>query len=308
MDARPGTALWLALPAVGFAAASRLPGPLELGSPDFAAARMTVQEARSPRLARPERIASASLLSDELLLELAPSRLASVSYVADDVGVTPVASRFPQSIPRVSGSAEQLIALRADLVVLSDYSAVSTAAWLEAAGHAVYRVRAVHTFDALLAEIRRLGRAIGADAPASVLATGIELELAALRRQAGAGPRPRVLLLDGTYAYAHGTLQHDCLARAGLRNALDRLGLRGTPDLSSEALLAADPDFIAIAWETPEPRPLAPEEWPAGYPWRFVRAAAAGAIYGVPRAVMASISHHALAACRAYVALARRSR
>jgi iron complex transport system substrate-binding protein len=241
------------------------------------------------------------------LLELAPERLVSVSYVADDASVTPVASRFARSIPRVNGSAEQLLFVRPDLVLLSDYNGAATSASLESAGCSVLRVGAATTFRELLAEISRLGRVIGEDERARALGVRIEAELGRLERlgREARGPKRRALLLHSSYAYAAGTLQHDCLARAGLENALERLALRGTPALTSEALLIADPDVMFVAWDVAEPRRLEPGEWPSGYPWRLVRAAQNRGIYAVPQALMASISHHALGACAAYEKLAR---
>lgn len=302
-----GLGLLFALPAVSVAAATQLPGQVELGSPDFASSRRTVSDPQPTGGVRYESLASASLLTDELLLELASERLASVSYVADDASVTPDAPRFARSIPRVNGSAEQLIALQPDLVLLSDYSGAAVASSLESAGYPVLRVGAATTFAGLLVEIRRLGRVVSAEQRTLALTQRIEDALARLERDAVRRPE-RVLLLHSGYAYAVGTLQHDCLVRARLQNALERLQLRGTPALAGETLLVADPDAIFIAWDSEQPRRLSETEWPSGYPWQLVRAARAGRIFGVPQAWMASISHHALRACAAYAELSRRDR
>jgi len=302
--AKLGLGLLFALPAVSVAAATRLPGQVELGSPDFASSRATAREPQAAGGKSYRRLASASLLTDELLLELAPERLVSVSYVADDASVTPVARRFSRSIPRVNGSAEQLLFVRADLVLFSDYNGAATSSALESAGSAVLRVGAATTFAGLLEEIRRLGRVIAEPERTRALAAQIEAKLARLEQNAQS-PRRRVLLLHSSYAYAAGTLQNDCLTRSGLENALARLNLQGTPGLSGEALLAADPDAIFLAWDVEQPRRLEPAEWPSGYPWQLVRAARGAQIYAVPQALMASISHHALGACEAYSRLAR---
>lgn len=275
------------------------PGDLEPGAGDL---RTLTQKPRSAQqIGSTRRIASAALLADELLLELVPkSRIAAVSFLVDEATITPLAGSVPRDLPRIGAAVEQVLELDPDLVVISDYSRLATANVLEAAGVSVFSVRAPTGFEELLVTIEQLGARVQSAQTARVTGA-LRARLHELARLPKVKPAARALLLQGSFSYAAGSLQHDCLRRAGLVNALDFLGVSGTPELNVELLLAARPDVVFIAHAGAPERMSA---LPAGYPWH-VLPAYPNRIFAVPEAWMASISHHALAACEAYARLVR---
>lgn len=296
-------AVMAGIPCLSWAVAAALPGQAELGNPDYARAARTERFMQSAPCRHGSRIASAALIADELLLELVdPSRLVALSYVVDDPRVTPAAARAPRGLPRISGSAEHVLAVRPDLVVISDYTGMALAPLLESAGICVHRVAAPKTFVDVLGEVRRAGATFGVAARAERFAAELEARLAGLRRTATARRGARVLLVQSGYGYAAGTLQHDCLVQAGLSNVLGELGLDGNVAVTTEQLLLTDPDLVFIAAEVPEPRWA--DELPPGYAWELVRAGRERQVVLVPEPWMASVSHHALAACEAYARFA----
>lgn len=286
--------------------ASRASGSAPLGNPSFRELGLEASAAQRSPPGRSGRIASASLVTDELLLELVPiDRICSVSYVVDWPGATPIAGRVPRALIRNRGEPEQLLAVRPDLVLLSDYDGVAGENALVAAGIPVLRVAAPRSFDELFAVVRHLARTLGREQRGAVLVDEWRRRLSAITAPPGA-PSPRVLLLQGTHEYAAGTVQHDCLVRAGLTNVLETLGLRGTPALDAEQLVVLHPDFVFVAGDVPIPRAARPGDLGSEIRWELLPDVVRRRIQVVPSAWMASITHHALAACEAYAAVTRR--
>jgi iron complex transport system substrate-binding protein len=248
------------------------------------------------------RVASAALLSDEILLELIDrDRWAAISYVVDWPFAAAVVGRVDPTIPRTAGTAEQLLGIGADLVFASEYTgAGALAAQLASAGRCVIELAAPRTIEELFAVISRIGQATGTGGRAAALRARLEEQLARWPRPHGVARRPTALALQGLRVFASDTLQGNCLGRAGPRNAADALGLHGTPLLPSEALLARELDLLFVAAPVPA---LALAKWehlPSGVPWQATPVARRGRIFAVPEAWMSSLSHHALRAGQAY--------
>lgn len=74
--------------------------------------------------AHPMRIVSFSISCDEILLGLVePERIASVSYLCDDAGISHVVEKSKAVKERIKGtpSVERIMALKPDLVILGDW-------------------------------------------------------------------------------------------------------------------------------------------------------------------------------------------
>ena len=84
----------------------------------------------------PLRVASLNLTADELLVEmLPPERLVAVTRWADDADMSNVAGRVPAAAVRLPrADLERIIALRPDLVVVSEYTDADFLRLLEKSG------------------------------------------------------------------------------------------------------------------------------------------------------------------------------
>ncbi|HEY8430023.1 MAG TPA: ABC transporter substrate-binding protein, partial [Sandaracinaceae bacterium] len=110
--------------------------------------------------ARPERIVSLALPADEIVLALVePSRVLALEEFVDD----PVASNVVQEARAVRGrlrqpiTAEDVIALEPDLVILPGWSDPQLGALIEHQGIAVHRLASPSSLDEVRAQIRELG-------------------------------------------------------------------------------------------------------------------------------------------------------
>jgi iron complex transport system substrate-binding protein len=305
----PSLVLVLALGSL--AAASKAPGEVDLGRGEFrtrsgepahVAASVSCESLGDAERSS-GKVVSSALLSDELLLEFLPrERLGGVSYVVDSEGSTPDRGRFPHDVPRVSGSAEEVLLLRPAMVVVSDYTSGAAEAQLSAAGLCVLRLRAPSTFDDLFTEALELGQASASGARAAAFVAKHRARLTALASLPPPSRKMRALLVQDPYAYGPGTLQSDCLKYTGLENALDA-DFGKTPTLGVEQLLDLETDLVFLATDTPEPQPLREQRRPRGAGWSSILRA--GRAFEIPSTWMASISHHAILACESYARLAR---
>lgn len=192
----------------------------------------------------PQRIVSANLCADRLLLLLAPrERIASVSHLARDPDLSPVAADA-SGLHANRGGAEEILALRPDLVLLGPFAPRGGATLLRRLGVPVHEVPLAADFAGARAAIRDLAARIGVVARGEALVATLDARLAALPR--GARPLRVASLHAGGWVAGAGTPADAVLAQLGLINAPAVAGATGLRRLDVEALLALAPDLIVV--------------------------------------------------------------
>jgi iron complex transport system substrate-binding protein len=210
----------------------------------IAAGALCIGAANLPCLAAgaANRVVSLNLCTDQMLVLLAPEKVAGLTPLARDPALSFVASQAAH-LPIVRASAEAVLALRPDLILAAPYGAQNTLALLEQEGTPVLRIDLAQDFAGIRRQTRVLAAALGVPQRAEALLAAMDATLAAL-------PHPdrefRALVWEPRGLTAgHGTLMDAVLRSAGLVNASDgrRVGL--------EALLRNPPDLLIVP-ETPE--------------------------------------------------------
>ena len=243
--------------------------------------------------APPRRIASTYLGADELLAALVPAdRVVGVSAYVDDPATSNCREAFPPGIPRLRADPETIISLTPDLVCVASFTAPDALRMLVGAGLAVVRWSRFDSFTDVLAAIRLMGAAVGAEARAEALAGGIAALLADLERRL-AGVRPvRVLYYDPpAYTMGRRTLVGEMLTRAGGVNVVDELGIVGPGQIGIETVLALEPEAIIIPNYPDNTSRL--HALGGDATWLEVPAVRAGRVHELPGAWITSVSHHA---------------
>lgn len=139
------------------------------------------------------------------------------------------------------------------------------------------------TMDEVISNVRLVGRATGVPERGAALALALEARLARVRDQVAAKRCPRVILITGRLgnglllAARPDTYTGDAVVRAGGCFALEGRGL--VPQVSPEAVLAADPDVPLVAGRQEELDELASRPG-----FRDMRAVREGRARAVPRA------------------------
>ena len=198
----------------------------------------------NPSFAKPQRIISLNLCTDQLVLLLAePERIASVTWMARDPAISLMVDQA-MSVPINYGRAEEVLRAQPDLVLAGRYTYAPTLAVLKRLNvtvtlfdlpNSIADVRAqIATAAALLDEPER-GAALIADIDRRIARAGADVP--AQRQVLG-------LRAPGGGTAGAGTLAHEVLLAAGYDNLADRLGISGFAALPLERLVMAMPDRL----------------------------------------------------------------
>lgn len=103
--------------------------------------------------ARPQRVVSVNITSDEILLALIPERVVAVSVLATDPAVSNVVREATAVPVKLKADAEQILALESDLVIIGAHS-IHVASQLEALGLRVIRIHGFESIEWIEALIR----------------------------------------------------------------------------------------------------------------------------------------------------------
>jgi iron complex transport system substrate-binding protein len=255
--------------------------------------------------APPHRIVSLTVATDEILTELvAPERLSAVSRFARDPVISTCANRVPIGTPEVIGlDPERLIALGPDVVFVAPYTQESALRILQGATIPVVRLRPVHAFEDVYANVRLVGAATGEERRADAMVEDAEARLRRVRARVAGRSTPRVLYLSGDdYTTGRGTLLDEKLRAAGGENAAATIGLVGDVSVSLDLLVALDPDVIVLArWTTDGETPLgALRSSPA---WRDSRAVKNSNVHVVASSLLTAESQDAVLGVEALAAI-----
>ncbi len=242
----------------------------------------------------PKRVASLNLTADELLVEmLPPGRLVAVTRWADDPEMSNVAGRVPVSAVRLPrADLERLIALRPDLVVVSEYTDADFLHLIERSGLRHHRMVGLASLAGIRAAVLELGRAVGTPAEATRLAARMDRVLDGLRgRLRGARPA-RVLYWADPHTAGADTAFGSLIEAAGGVNVARDLGLRGIVPISGEKAFAADPDVWLVTLGSGAKQALLRHPLLSR-----TRAARQGRIVEIPNRSLVTLSDRAADAC-----------
>lgn len=193
------------------------------------------------------RVASINLCTDQLLMTLADpvqivglspySRDAARSYAADEA----------KNYRRLSGEAEDVLMLRPDVVVTTQYTKRATRELLKQQGMRVVEFDVATSIDDVKEQIRRMGDLVRHPDHAQIQIA--RLDAAVARAKEAAARRPyRVLALSRRgWVSGDNSLTSALLSVTGLSNAASGLGITHGGFAKLEAIVAARPDFILIS-------------------------------------------------------------
>jgi iron complex transport system substrate-binding protein len=191
----------------------------------------------------PRRIVSLNLCTDQLLMALVPAqRIASITWLSRSEG-DPALLPLARHLPANRGSAEEVLALRPDLVIAGRFTTGTTRALLRRVGVPLLEVDAVNDWEGIRRITREVAAAVGATARADELLRQMDTELAQLRSRLPAVP-VRAIGWGGAGDDVPGsdTLFNTILATAGAVNLAARSGARSSFDL--EQVLHARPQVL----------------------------------------------------------------
>jgi iron complex transport system substrate-binding protein len=225
---------------------NRLPGSLSR-SVAIAAVLTFVGLWSVPAAAADPRIASMNLCTDQLLVPLAdPEQILGLSRYSRDVWQS-FAAGDARHYPKLSGSAEDVLVIRPDIVVASLYDKRSTRELLKENGLHLAEFAVPRNLDEVKAQICEMGDLVGH--PDRARAEIVRLDDAIARaRNVVSQHRYNVLPLSRR-GWVSGTdsLLSSLLAETGLFNAAGDLGIAFGGYASLETIVKLKPDFILVS-------------------------------------------------------------
>jgi iron complex transport system substrate-binding protein len=209
--------------------------------------------------ARPARIVSINMCTDELLLRLADrDRIGSVTWLSQDARNANMAD-LAATIPANHGLAEEVVSYHPDLVLAGVYTTRTTIQLLKAIGLKVVEFGVPKTLDGVRQQIRDVAAAVGESARGEAVVAGMDARLARLSARAHNPPLNAVVLRPNGFTVGKGSLVNELLERAGLVNLAARLGIENYMQIPLEAVALQQADILILNGESKGAPSLATE-------------------------------------------------
>ena len=205
--------------------------------------------------AKPQRIISMTISTDEILLDLVDTkRIVAFSRLVDDPGISNIVERA-QAVPdRVDGqSSEAIMALRPDLILVPDFVKPEVIQSLRDMDLKVYVYATPKSIGEVEDCIRYLAAAVGEKEQGELMVEKMQKHLQAIEQQIGDIPeaqQERVVFLrtNGAY-YSPQASFNDVCKYAKVRNALAETGYDKPVYVTQEEIVRLNPDaFILAGW------------------------------------------------------------
>jgi iron complex transport system substrate-binding protein len=191
-------------------------------------------------------IVSTNPCADAMLVELAPwDRIAAISHYSKESAQSSISAEVARHFDATSGTAEEVIARRPDLVVTSSFTPAATRAAYARAGLKVLTLDSPTSIAASEAQVMQLADAIHLHARGVAMVRRIELALAKAAPPDAARPSA-LLYISGNLVSGGGTLLDELLRRTGFHDAAADYGLTHSGTLPLEAIIEHPPAVIMM--------------------------------------------------------------
>lgn len=201
----------------------------------------------------PQRIVSLSISTDEILLDLVePGRIAALTYLADDLGISNVVEKAKLVKGRVKDTnPEALLVLKPDLLLIPDFTKPEAIQSLRDMQLPVYVYKAPHNMTEIKASIKALGEAVGENEKANQIVQKMDEELLAVSKKIGNIPdskQKRIVFMRDRGAYYSPQQSFDDICRyAKVKNALGELNYSKPTEVAQEKIIELNPDALILA-------------------------------------------------------------
>jgi iron complex transport system substrate-binding protein len=229
----------------------RLPLLLRAVSLAWALACMSSPAHAEANPPRPMRIVSLNMCADGILVELvAHDRIAALSHYARDPQRSTI-SEIARRLPITYETAEEVVALRPDLVLTSRHSAIATRNALKRVGIRFELFDVPKDIAGSLEQVRKIARLLGAEREGEAMVARIEQALEAARLPAGEMPFTAAIYQPGGLSAGANTVVGELMELTGLQNVAARYGVEQYRPLPLEVLVSAPPDVLLVGETSP---------------------------------------------------------
>ena len=252
---------------------------------------------------KPSRIVSTTLATDEYLLALVDTdRIAAVTQLSTDAGISNVAGQTDAIETKIESlTAEQVIALKPDLVLLPTYSNPDVVAQLDAANIVTYQLKDDSSFDGVIAGVEEVGALVGEEQKAADVVANIKKRIDDLKDKTANVKQKRVLYwTQYNSSVTENTTIGEMITNAGGINVITEAGITGDeypdyPSLSKEKVIELNPDVIITdIWAGTGEESTVIEDWKKDPALQNVAAIKNNAVYAIDSADLTTASHYVI--------------
>jgi iron complex transport system substrate-binding protein len=188
---------------------------------------------------------------DAILVQVADrSQIAALSHYARDPQQSSIAA-IARTYPITYESAEEVIALRPDVVLSAAHSSPATRAALKRLHIRAELFKVPNSWTDSQLQIRRIAALCGHPDRGEALIARIEAALAQGAPRAGTRSITALVFQPNGFAAGHGTLVDEMMRRAGFVNVAERYGLKKWGNVSLEHLLDDPPEVLLAGQSAP---------------------------------------------------------
>jgi iron complex transport system substrate-binding protein len=192
----------------------------------------------------PRRVVSLNPCLDTILAYIADrGQIAALSHYAREEHGSTVA-KIARTLPFTYESAEEVVALRPDLVLTARHSSPATRAALDRLKIRTELFGVPETVADSLDQVRRIAALVQRQARGKALVGRIEAAIAAAAPPPGARPLTAVVYQPNGFAAGSGTLVDEMMRRTGFVNVAGRYGLKQWGNIPLERLIDDPPDVL----------------------------------------------------------------
>ena len=208
---------------------------------------------------KPKRIITAQLAFDTILLGLVPAdHAAAVNVLSKDPMGSFIAGEVKDiryTIPPGGHISTSLIMkTKPDLLILTDYIDKNTVEMIRSLGYPVVICKSPDSHREIMDAVTLIAKAVGEPEKGDKLIRKIQSDLSEIDKKLAEihTEIPVGLLVSQMQSYGGpGSMYHENLVRARIRNGIEKAGLKDGEYLSKEMVLKSDPDFFLVAADRP---------------------------------------------------------
>ncbi len=197
------------------------------------------------------RVVSLNPCTDAVLVNVADRhQILALSHYARDAQQSTIAD-VARTYPITYESAEEVIALRPDVVLTAAHSSLATRTALKRMEIRTELFKVPNSWVENQAQIRRIAQAVGHPARGEALVARIETAMAKGAPRQGDRPVTALVFQPNGFCAGHGTLVDEMMRRAGFVNIAQRYGLKKWGNVSLERLLDDPPEVLLAGQAAP---------------------------------------------------------
>lgn len=196
--------------------------------------------------ARPQRIVSMNLCLDSVLVGLVPrEHILALSQYSRDPWRSTIAD-IAKDLPYTNETAEEVVALKPDLVITSRHSAIATRNALRRVGIRFELFEVPQTVQESLDQIRKLAELLQRQEQGEALIARIEQTIEQARPSPGTRPLTAAIYQPGGLSTGGATVTGELMRIAGLENIAARYGVTKYRPLPLESLIREPPEVLLV--------------------------------------------------------------